>query len=99
MASVPASRLGHAAFPLAPDDSTDPAPDHPRGPDDLPKFETVNEVAALLRTSPKAIYSMVGRAELPGVVRIGRRLLFRREALVKWLSEKGGTPSPEGERR
>ena len=56
------------------------------------------EVADLLRTSPKAIYTMVERGQIPGVIRIGRRLLFRRESLLQWLSEKSGTPSPEGDR-
>lgn len=59
----------------------------------------VDEVADLLRTSRKGIYAMVERGQVPGVVRIGRRLLFRRDALLQWLSEKSGTPSPEGDRR
>ena len=39
---------------------------------------TADEVAALLRTSRKAIYAMAERGLLPGVIRIGRRLLVRR---------------------
>ena len=54
----------------------------------LPVFET----AALLRTSRKAVYSMVERGQLPGVTRIGRRVLFRRPALLDWLRQKS-TPS------
>jgi excisionase family DNA binding protein len=42
---------------------------------------TPTEVAALLRTSRKAIYTMIERAQLPGVVRIGRRVLVREDAL------------------
>jgi excisionase family DNA binding protein len=52
----------------------------------------VPEVAALLRTSPKAIYSMVERRQLPGIVRIGRRVLIRRDSLLDWLGQKS-TPS------
>lgn len=40
---------------------------------------TVEEVGALLRTSRKAIYVMAERGAIPGAVRIGRRLLFRRK--------------------
>ena len=61
-----------------------------------PVLLTVAETAALLRTSRKAVYAMVERGQLPGVIRIGRRLLFRRDALVDWLDEScaslpGGT--------
>jgi excisionase family DNA binding protein len=54
---------------------------------------TVEEVGALLRTTGKAIYAMAERGQLPGVVRIGRRLLFRRDALLDWLGQKSA-PSP-----
>jgi excisionase family DNA binding protein len=49
---------------------------------------TVADVARLLRTSPKAVYAMVERLQLPGVIRIGRRVLFARPDLVRWLNEK-----------
>lgn len=61
---------------------------------DRPVLLTVEETASLLRTSRKAIYAMVGRAQLPGVVRIGRRVLFRTDTLVDWLGQKS-TPSLE----
>jgi len=53
-----------------------------------PVLLTPNEVAALLRTSRKAIYSMVERGQLPGVVRIGRRVLVREDALLDWLRQR-----------
>ena len=59
-----------------------------------PTLLLVSEVAAILRTSPKAVYAMVERGLLPGVVRIGRRVLVRRDDLVHWLSQKSA-PSPE----
>ncbi len=53
--------------------------------DRLPKLLTAREVADLLRTSKTAVYAMVERGQLPGVVRIGRRLLIREAAMVEWL--------------
>ena len=38
---------------------------------------TVDEAAALLRTSRRAIYAMIARRQLPGIVRIRRRVLLR----------------------
>ena len=57
-----------------------------------PVLLTPNEVAELLRTSRKAIYTMIERAQLPGIVRIGRRVLVREDALLDWLCQKS-TPS------
>ena len=53
-----------------------------------PILLTACEVAALLRTSRKALYSMIERQQLPGVTRIGRRVLIRRDDLVRWLDQK-----------
>jgi len=53
-----------------------------------PVLLTPNEVADLLRTSRKAIYTMIERAQLPGIVRIGRRVLVREDALLDWLRQK-----------
>ena len=54
----------------------------------LPVLLTPEETADLLRTTRKAIYVMAERGQLPGVIRIGRRLLVRRDALVDWLDQK-----------
>ena len=48
---------------------------------------TVTDVAGWLRTTPKAIYTMVERGQLPGVVRVGRRVLFDESELLDWLDE------------
>lgn len=61
--------------------------------DHMPVLMTVREVADMLRTTPKAVYEMVARAQLPGVTRIGRRVLFRRELLLQWL-DHNCAPSP-----
>lgn len=58
-------------------------PDH-----ELPLLVTVGETATLLRTSRKAIYSMIDRRQLPGVVRIGRRVLISTPDLLHWLRQK-----------
>jgi len=64
---------------------------------DVPFLLTTEEVAALLRTSRKAIYLMVQRAQLPGVTRVGRRVLVRRDELVDFL-DHNRTPSLGGRR-
>lgn len=64
----------------------------------FPILLTSGEVAELLRTSRKAVYAMAERAQLPGVVRINRRLLFREEALLDWLRQRS-SPSLEGRQR
>jgi excisionase family DNA binding protein len=56
----------------------------------------VPEVAVLLRTTDKAVYSMIERNQLPGVVRINRRVMVDRETLLSWLRQKA-TASPERE--
>ncbi len=61
---------------------------------DLPVLLDTAEVADMLRTSKKAIYAMIERRQLPGVVRIGRRVLLRQEVLLDWLGQKS-SPSLE----
>ena len=61
---------------------------------DLPVLLTVAEAAALLRTTRKAIYAMVERKQLPGVARLGRRILVRTEVLLNSLNQSR-TPSPK----
>ena len=60
----------------------------------LPLLLTVDEAAVLLRTTPRAIYAMVARGQLPGVTRIRRRVLLRAEDLLHWLDQKRA-PSPK----
>ena len=60
-------------------------------PKHLPPMLTAEEVAAHLRTSRKAVYDMVQRGQLPSVTRVGRRLLFRADALLKWIDGRTKT--------
>ena len=61
---------------------------------DLPVFLLVDEVADLLRTSRKAVYTMIERQQLPGVTRVRRRVLVRRDLLLHWLRQESA-PSPK----
>ena len=71
---------------------------HAGGPQALPVLLTVDDVAQLLRTTNRAIYAMVERRQLPGIVRIGRRVLFRTTDLLDWLNQKSA-PSQRSEMR
>lgn len=46
---------------------------------EAPELLTVAEVAELLRTTKKAIYLAAEREQIPGKVKLGSRLLFRRD--------------------
>lgn len=58
-----------------------------RDPEQLPWLLTTEHVAAFLHTSRGAVYGMIERGQIPGVVRIGRKLRVRRDDLVAWLRE------------
>ena len=54
----------------------------------LPLLLTVDDAADLLRTTRRAIYAMLERRQLPGVIRIRRRVLIRSAELLEWLDQK-----------
>ena len=60
----------------------------------LPVLLTVDEGADLLRTTRRAIYAMIERRHLPGVIHVRRRVLLRADDLLDWLDQKRA-PSPE----
>jgi excisionase family DNA binding protein len=59
------------------------------GPHGLPVYLKAEEAAGLLRTTRKAIYLMIERRQLPGVKRIGKRVLIRTENLLEWVDQQG----------
>jgi excisionase family DNA binding protein len=54
----------------------------------MPMLLTVDDAANLLRTTRRAIYAMLERRQLPGVIRIRRRVLIRSAELLEWLDQK-----------
>ena len=46
---------------------------------------TADELARWLHCSRRAVYDRVYRGQLPGTVRVGRRLYFMREDVVAFL--------------
>jgi len=70
--------------------------DHARSTEStpVPVLLTVSEAADLLRTTRRGIYAMIARRQLPGVIRIRRRVLVRSADLLDWLHQKRA-PSPQ----
>lgn len=56
-----------------------------RSSSDPAALMTAEELGQLLRMSRGAVYAMVARGELPGVIKIGRRLRFDRGTVLDWL--------------
>jgi excisionase family DNA binding protein len=54
----------------------------------LPVLLTADEAADLLRTTRRAIYAMIERGQLPGVIRVRRRVLVHADDLLDWLDQK-----------
>ena len=48
---------------------------------------TAEELAMWLHCSRRAVYDRVYRGQLPGPVRVGRRLYFVRDSVLAWLRE------------
>jgi excisionase family DNA binding protein len=64
----------------------------------LPILLTIDETADLLRTTRRAIYAMVERRQLPGIVRVRRRVLVRSQELLDWLDQKSALSLKEYKR-
>ena len=60
-----------------------------------PDLLTVAEVATVLRTTREAVYKLVERGQVPGVIRLRKRVLVERESLVHWVHQNR-TPSSAG---
>ena len=55
--------------------------------DELPVFLKAEEIAKLLRIHINTVYEAAARDEIPGVVRVGRNVRFRRDAVLAWAFE------------
>ena len=62
---------------------------------ELPLLLNVDETAQILRSTRGAVYVMAARGQLPGVTRIGRRLLVRSDDLLHWLDQKRASSRQE----
>ena len=51
---------------------------------ELPEVMTAEEVAKFLRVNVKTVYEAVKAGQLPGR-RVGKRVVFWRDALLEWL--------------
>lgn len=55
---------------------------------------TVPEAALLLRTTPQGVYTLISRGTMPGVTRMGKRVLIRAADLRKHLGLTTVPPTP-----
>ena len=55
--------------------------------ENLPVFLNAKEIAELLRIHVNTVYEAAARDEIPGVVRLGRNVRFRRDAVLAWAFE------------
>ena len=53
----------------------------------MEKLLNVHEAARLLGLSPRTLYNLVARDQIP-VQRVRRRVMFRPSALERWLEEQ-----------
>jgi putative molybdopterin biosynthesis protein len=52
----------------------------------LPQFLTVEEVARLLRVSPRSVYDWVSQGVIP-YHKAGRRTIFLLEEILEWVAK------------
>jgi len=64
----------------------------------LPILLTPDEAAAVIRTTRKGIYNLIARGQMPGVTRLGRRVLIRSRDLLDWL-DRNCAPSTQERQR
>ena len=55
---------------------------------------TLSEFADMLGVSKRLVYKLIDRNEAPPLIRIGRRVLIRREAAERWLTERESQHAP-----
>ena len=57
----------------------------------MPKLLTVKEVSALTRLSRATIYSYIAAKKIP-YNKIGTRVLFEEQQIIKWIEARRVTP-------
>ncbi len=62
-----------------------------------PEILTASEVAKLLRVNKKTVYEAFAAGELPGM-RIGNRLRFHRDEVLRLLRQERVVPDRKGRR-
>lgn len=62
--------------------------------DDNSAVYTVPEVGRLLKTPTPTVYAALRSGELPGIVRLGRKVLVSKAALNAWLAGEKTKPEP-----
>lgn len=55
-----------------------------------PQFLTVEEVAELLRVSPRSVYDWVSQRQIP-FRKAGRRTIFLLDEVLEWTSKRQST--------
>ena len=55
---------------------------------------SLSEFADMLGVSKRLIYKLIERDDAPPLIRVGRRVLIRREAAEKWLAERERRENP-----
>lgn len=60
-------------------------------PDDSPETTDVNGLTALLGLNRKTVYNLITLGQIPGVRRMGRRIVVHRETVLSWLRNGQGS--------
>ena len=64
--------------------------------EDASPLMTADELATWLACTRRAVYDRVFRGQVPGTVRVGRRLYFRRAEILNWLGLLSTPARPRG---
>lgn len=51
------------------------------------KTFTAREVAKLLGANRNTVYEAAARGEIPGTIRLGRKVVFVRSVVLRWLGQ------------
>lgn len=52
------------------------------------------ECAEMVGVSTRLLYKLIERGEGPPLIRLGRRIIIRRESAEQWLSAREDRPAP-----